>query len=296
MSTTRSQKRRNDQQEGDRNISEGFVSPIVMENSCSSNQDVEVAGPSRPKSPRIENSLLENLRASMKEKITSEIKNLLIESQKEMLKLLKPETRENVRGNLDEETENETRSFYTPKKSVRINSTQNDPNSCRNMVTGVLTDSTNQPKRTKARSQSQPTSKERPVVARTLFATYKNDDTALPMPKALTASLPPFDGKSEKFEFFEDLFRNNIKTYPHLTEIQKTNYFYSLLRGDALQAFCNNVDTKKDSLDEIMTIFKRRFGDYLSMAKARCEWDSLKFNPSNQKLHEFLDVHQKTAK
>ena len=83
MSTTRSQKRRNDQQEGYRNVSEGFVSPIVMENPCSSNQDVEVTGPSRPKSPRIENGLLENLRVSLKEEITSEIKNLLIESQKE---------------------------------------------------------------------------------------------------------------------------------------------------------------------------------------------------------------------
>ena len=25
-----------------------------------------------------------------------------------------------------------------------------------------------------------------------------------------------------------------------------------------------------------MTIFKRRFGDYLLMAKTRCEWDTLK--------------------
>ena len=207
----------------------------------------------------------------MKEEITSEIKNLLIESQREMLELLKPKTRENVRDNFDEGTENKTRNFYTPTKSVRIKFTQNDPNICRNMVTGVLTDSTNQPKRTRARSQSQPTSKERPVVARTLFATDKHDGTALPMPKALTASLPTFDGKSEKFELFEDLFRNNIKMYPHLTEIQKINYFHSLLRGDALQAFCKIEDTKKDSLDEIMTIFKRRFGDYLSTAKTRCD-------------------------
>ena len=173
MSTTRSQKRRNDQQVGDSNVSEGFVSPILMEVPCSSDQDVVVAGPSKPKSPRIENSLLESLRASLKEEITSEIKNLLVESQKEVLVLLKPKTREDARHNFDEETENETRNFYTPTKSVRINSTQNDPNVCRNMVTGVLTDSTNQPKRTKARSQSQPTSKERPVVARTLFATEK---------------------------------------------------------------------------------------------------------------------------
>ena len=32
------------------------------------------------------------------------------------------------------------------------------------------------------------------------------------------------------------------------------------------------------------------------MAKARCEWNALKFDPSTQKLHEFLDVLQKTAK
>ena len=84
--------------------------------------------------------------------------------------------------------------------------------------------------------------------------------------------------------------------YPHLTENQKINYFHSLLRGDALQAFRNIEDSKKDSLNEIMTVFKRRFGDYLSMAKVGCEWDALKFDPSTQKLHEFLDVLQKTAK
>ena len=32
------------------------------------------------------------------------------------------------------------------------------------------------------------------------------------------------------------------------------------------------------------------------MAKARCEWDELKFNLLTQKLHQFLDVLQKTAK
>ena len=128
MSTTRSQKRKNTQQENNENVSEGFVSPVIIGNSCSSEQDVGVAGPSNPKSPRVENSLLDSLRISLKEEITSEIKNLLIESQKEMLKLLKPNARENV----EEEIENETRSFYTPTKLVRINSTQNDPSISRN--------------------------------------------------------------------------------------------------------------------------------------------------------------------
>ena len=131
MSTTRSQKRRNEQQ-GDKDVSEGFISPIVMENPCSSNQDVDVSGPSRPKSPRIENSFLESLRASLKDEITSEIKTLLAESQREMLKLLKPETRGSIRENTEEEVEEETRNFYTPTKSVRISSTQNDSIACRN--------------------------------------------------------------------------------------------------------------------------------------------------------------------
>ena len=163
------------------------------------------------------------------------------------------------------------------------------------MEPGVLFDSTNHPKRPKTRSQSQPASKERPAVARTLFGAERDDNSSLPIPKALTESLPTFDGKSEKFELFEDFFRNDIKMYPHLTELQKIKYFHSLLQGDALQAFCNIEDAKKESLEEIMTIFKRRFGDYLSMAKARCEWDALRFDPSTQKPHEFLDTLQKTA-
>ena len=116
------------------------------------------------------------------------------------------------------------------------------------------------------------------------------------MPKALTTSLSTFDGKNEKFELFEDLFRNNIRMHPHLTEIQRINYFHSLLRGEALQAFRNLDDAKKNSLEDIMTTCRRRFGDYLSAAKARCEWDTLKFGTATQKLHEFLDSLQKTAK
>ena len=80
---------------------------------------------------------LESLRSSLKEEITSEIETLLLESQKEMLKLLRPETRENIRDHVSEELENETRSFYTPTKTVRINSTQNaDPNVIRNKIVG----------------------------------------------------------------------------------------------------------------------------------------------------------------
>ena len=59
--------------------------------------------------------------------------------------------------------------------------------------------------------------------------------------------------------------------YRHLSEIQKINYFHSLLRGNALQAYCNLDDAKEDYLEEVITAFKRRFGDFQSSTKARCQ-------------------------
>ena len=97
---------------------------------------------------------------------------------------------------------------------------------------------------------------------------YKRDNLnpSLAMPKALTASFSTFDGKSEKFKLFEDLFRNIIKMYP-----PHGNSVSQLFRGDALQAFRNLDDSEKDSIEEIMPAFKRPFGDFLSMARACCE-------------------------
>ena len=74
MSTTRSQKKRNNLQESTENVSESLISPVVVENSGFLDQDVSVAAPSNAKSFRIENSISESLRASLREEIFSEIK------------------------------------------------------------------------------------------------------------------------------------------------------------------------------------------------------------------------------
>ena len=67
MSTTRSQKRRNNQQGSTESVSEGLVSLIVLENVCKLDQDEGIACPSKAKSPRDANSFRESLRASLKE-------------------------------------------------------------------------------------------------------------------------------------------------------------------------------------------------------------------------------------
>ena len=232
----------------------------------------------------------------------SDLTKILAENQMEMLKLIAPLNKKHLVSlnshDSDCVSENITVArTSTPVKTHTATSSKTTPVNSRNMVTGVLKDSTNQPiKRPKQQRASSEQTKDRPSTSKLLFAPSFPSANLLLMSKALIASLPVFDGKSEKFELFEDLFRNNIKTYPHLTEIQKMNYFRSLLRGNALQAYCNLDDTKKDNLEEAITAFKRSFGDFQSSAKARCEWDALHFDPTKQKLHEFLDTLQKIAK
>ena len=54
-------------------------------------------------------------------------------------------------------------------------------------------------------------------------------------PKSLTTTMPTLDGKSEKFELFEDVFQTSLKIHNQLTQEDKINYFHFLMRGDALQ-------------------------------------------------------------
>ena len=51
------------------------------------------------------------------------------------------------------------------------------------------------------------------------------------LPKSLTTTMPTFDGKSEKFELFEDLFQTSLKIHNELTENDRINYFHCLMRG-----------------------------------------------------------------
>ena len=74
------------------------------------------------------------------------------------------------------------------------------------------------------------------------------------LPKSLTTIKPTFDGKSEKFELFEDLFQTSLKMQNQLTEEDKINYFHSLMRGDALQTFKSISNPNRENLGEILTV------------------------------------------
>ena len=116
------------------------------------------------------------------------------------------------------------------------------------------------------------------------------------LPKSLTTSMPTFDGKSEKFELFEDLFQTSIKIHNQLTEEDRINYFHSLMMGDALQTFKNINGPTRENLGEILAVFRRKYVKPQSMATAKHKFQKLVLNPANQKLVDFLDELQKLAK
>ena len=123
-----------------------------------------------------------------------------------------------------------------------------------------------------------------------------NNNRILKLPKSLTTTMPTFDGKSEKFQLFEDLFQTSLKIHNQLREEDKINYFHSLMRGDALQTFKNISSPNRENLAEILTVFRRKYVKPQSMATARHKFQQLVFNPANQKLIDFLDELQKLAK
>ena len=79
------------------------------------------------------------------------------------------------------------------------------------------------------------------------------------LPKSLTTTMPTFDGKSKKFERFEDLFQTSLKIHNQLTEEDKIYYFHSLMRGDALQTFRNITSPNRENLGEILTVFRKKY-------------------------------------
>ena len=98
-----------------------------------------------------------------------------------------------------------------------------------------------------------------------------------------------FDGKSEKFELFEDLFHTMIKMQPEMTEQMKINHFHSLLRKNALQTFRNISSSNRQTLEDVLIIFRRKYVKPESQATAKHKWHRLVFDPSTMKLSDFLE-------
>ena len=125
---------------------------------------------------------------------------------------------------------------------------------------------------------------------------HNNINRISKLPKTLTTTMPAFDGKSEKFELFEDLLQTSLKIHNQLTEEDRINYFHSLMRGDALQTFENINGPTRENLGEILAVYRRKYVKPQSMVTTKHKFQKLVFNPANQNLVDSLDELQKLAK
>ena len=96
-----------------------------------------------------------------------------------------------------------------------------------------------------------------------------------------------FNGKSEKFELFEDLFHPMIKMQPDMSEQMKIIHFHSLLRMNALQTFRNTSISNRQFLEDVLVILRRKYNKPESQATAKHKWYRRVFDPNTTKLPDF---------
>ena len=102
--------------------------------------------------------------------------------------------------------------------------------------------------------------------------------------------------KNEKFEYFEDLFHTTLRMQPALTEEMKINHFHAHLRGLALKTFKNVQRTPTTTLEDILVVFRRKYVKPESSASAKHRFHRLVFDPERQKIPDFLEELQESAK
>ena len=83
---------------------------------------------------------------------------------------------------------------------------------------------------------------------------------------------------------------------PNLTEDMKINHFHAHLRGLALKTFKNIQRTPTTTLEDILKVFRRKYVKPESSASAKHRFNRLSFDPENQKLPDFLEELQESAK
>ena len=123
-----------------------------------------------------------------------------------------------------------------------------------------------------------------------VLTTMQNRPTAQQLTiRPVNSNTMTFDGKSEKFELFEDLFHTMIKMLPEMTEQMKINHFHSLLRKNALQTFKKISSSNRQTLEDVLVIFRRKYVKPESQATAKHKWHRLVFDPNTMKLPDFLE-------
>ena len=120
------------------------------------------------------------------------------------------------------------------------------------------------------------------------IATQRRPQTTT-MLKPVSTSTLIFNGKNEIFELFEDLFHTMLKMQPEMTEAMKINHFHAHLRIEALQTFRIISALKKETLDDVLIVSRRKYVKPESQATAKHKWHKLTFDANSKSLSDFLE-------
>ena len=98
-----------------------------------------------------------------------------------------------------------------------------------------------------------------------------------------------FDGKSEKFELFEGHLHTMMKMQPDMTENQTSTIFIRCCAKKAVQTFRDMSSTNRQTLEDILAVFRRKVVEPESQATAKHKRHILVFDPNTMKLADFLE-------
>ena len=79
-----------------------------------------------------------------------------------------------------------------------------------------------------------------------------------------------------------------IKMQPEKSEQMKINHFYSLLKKNALQTFRNISTANRQTLEDVLVVFRRKYVKSESQETAKHKWHRLVFDPNTMKLPDFF--------
>ena len=80
-----------------------------------------------------------------------------------------------------------------------------------------------------------------------------------------------------------------------MSEQMKSNHFHSLLRKNALQTFMNLNTANRETLKDVLVIFRQKYVKPESQAAAKRKWHCLVFNHNTMKLPDFLEELNQSA-
>ena len=74
-----------------------------------------------------------------------------------------------------------------------------------------------------------------------------------------------------------------------MTETMKINHFHSLLQKNALQTFRNINTANRQTREDILAVFRRKYVKPESQATAKHKWHRMVFDPNTMELPDFLE-------